>query len=141
MKFSLTIHGKPQGKDRPRFVRATGRTYTAKETLAAEERIRDAWREVGEPVVAGPLRVNVIASTPRPQGHYLKGGELSAEGRRHERPDNQKPDLDNVAKLCLDALNGNAFKDDVAVVTLYVHRVWALRGSPGMTIIDIEEAT
>jgi Holliday junction resolvase RusA-like endonuclease len=139
MQFTLLIPGKPQGKDRPRFVRATGRTYTPKETLAAEERIRDAWSRAGGPVVSGPLGVHITASTPRPKGHYLKGGELSAEGRRHPFPDNQKPDLDNVAKLCLDALNGAAFKDDVAVVQMYAHRFWSPPGYEGHTAIDVKE--
>jgi Holliday junction resolvase RusA-like endonuclease len=139
MQFTIVIPGKPQGKDRPRFVRATGRTYTSKETLLAEERIRDRWTGLGGPVMCGPLSVCITASTPRPKGHYLKGGELSAEGRRHPYPDNQKPDLDNVAKLCLDALNGVAFKDDVQVTHMHTYRFWSPPDYAGHTSIDIKE--
>jgi Holliday junction resolvase RusA-like endonuclease len=140
MDFTLVIPGKPQGKDRPRFVRATGRVYTPAETLRAEERIRVAWREVGGPVVSGPLSVFITASTPRPKGHCLTDGvSLSAEGRRHPCPDNQKPDLDNVLKLCLDALNGHAFKDDVQVVQMHAYRFWSPPDYAGHTAIDIKE--
>lgn len=140
MQFNLVIDGKPQGKDRPRFVRATGRTYTPATTQKAEERIQDAWREVGEPEVSGPLSVTVMGSTPRPKGHYLTdGSSLSAEGKRHPQPDNQKPDLDNVLKLCLDALNGHAFKDDVQVIQLHAYRFWSPPGYAGHTSIDIKE--
>jgi Holliday junction resolvase RusA-like endonuclease len=143
MQVTILIPGKAQGKDRPRFVRATGRVYTPAETLRAEERIRNAWSKAGGSVMVGPLSVFIVVSTPRPKGHYLKGGELSAEGRRRRFPDNQKPDLDNVAKLCLDALNGAAFKDDVQVTQMYVHRVWSSpgyeAGYEGHTSIDIKE--
>jgi Holliday junction resolvase RusA-like endonuclease len=140
MQFTLLIPGKPQGKDRPRFVRATGRTYTSAETLAAEDRIRRTWMKAGEPEVSGSLSVTVGVSTPRPKGHYLTDGvRLSAEGRRHIRPDNQKPDLDNVLKLCLDALNGCAFKDDVQVIQMYAYRFWSPPGYGGHTTIDIKE--
>ena len=37
----------------------------------------------------------------------------------------KKPDLDNVAKIILDALNGIAWKDDTQVVGLRVNRMWA----------------
>jgi Holliday junction resolvase RusA-like endonuclease len=139
MQCTILIPGKPQGKDRPRFVRATGRAYTPAETLRAEERIRSAWSEVGGPVMLGPLAVSIFADTPRPKGHYLKSGELSAEGRRHPYPDNQKPDLDNVAKLCLDALNGAAFKDDVQVIHMHTYRFWSAPGYEGHTAIEIKE--
>jgi Holliday junction resolvase RusA-like endonuclease len=141
MELSIVIPGKPQGKDRPRFVRATGRVYTPAETLRAEERIRAAWREAGGPVWGGPLSVFVTVSTPRPKGHYLKGGGLSAEGRRRRYPDNQKPDLDNVLKLCLDALNGHAFKDDVQVIQAHAYRFWSPPRYEGHTAIDLKEIT
>lgn len=143
MQFTLHIPGKPRGKDRPRFVRKTGRTYTPKETVVAEERIREIWREVGEPALSGPLRATMTAFTPRPASHYLTDGvSLSAEGRRHPFPDNQKPDLDNVLKLCLDALNGHAFKDDVQFIESHVYRFWTDVTSPnreGFVVIDIKE--
>jgi Holliday junction resolvase RusA-like endonuclease len=139
MAIDLLIPGRAKGKGRPRFVQATGRTYTPKETLAAEERIRHAWCKAGEPEVHGALSVTITVSTPRPQSHYLKSGGLSAEGRRRLYPDNQKPDLDNVAKLCLDALNGSAFRDDVQVTHMHAYRFWSPPGYEGHTAIEIKE--
>jgi Holliday junction resolvase RusA-like endonuclease len=131
-EFTLTVEGPPVGKDRPRFrvVAPKGKrpfvhVYTTKETEAAEEAFRTAWRESGSPVVEGAFNVVVEAHCARPATHYLKDGySLSAEGRRHRYPENRKPDLDNVLKLVLDALNGHAYKDDVAAVYATARRHW-----------------
>ena len=37
-----------------------------------------------------------------------------------------KPDVDNVAKIFLDAMNEVVFVDDKAVTTLLVKKVWAV---------------
>lgn len=129
--FGFTVEGPPVGKGRPRFSKR-GRfvkVYTPKETLAAEERIRVAWREAGSQTVEGAFQVVVEAFHGRPDGHYLTDGvSLSAEGRRHPFPENRKPDLDNVLKLVLDALNGHAYKDDVAAVKESCRRSWSRDG-------------
>ena len=39
----------------------------------------------------------------------------------------KKPDLDNVAKIVCDALNGVAYKDDAQVVKLTVHKRYSER--------------
>ncbi len=46
-----------------------------------------------------------------------------------------KPDLDNLVKLVLDALNGVAWTDDSQVVELHTSKVY---GQPGI-ILEIEE--
>lgn len=37
----------------------------------------------------------------------------------------KKPDLDNVAKIVCDALNGVAYKDDAQIVDLKVHKYFS----------------
>ena len=44
----------------------------------------------------------------------------------------KKPDLDNVAKAVLDALNGLAWLDDRQVVYLYTYKVYA--ENPGLIV-------
>ncbi|MDF2537449.1 MAG: Holliday junction resolvase [Herbinix sp.] len=48
----------------------------------------------------------------------------------------KKPDIDNIAKVILDALNGIAYKDDTQVVTLEVRKFY--KDTP-CVIVDIEE--
>lgn len=134
--FELIVQGAPHGKDRPRVrvIAAKGKKpfahiYTPKETEQAEQRVRDAWEAIGSPRVEGPFDIVVEAFHGRPDGHYLTDGvSLSAEGRRHPLPENRKPDLDNVLKLVLDALNGCAYRDDVAAVTAVARRRWSRDG-------------
>lgn len=41
---------------------------------------------------------------------------------RNGEPDLYKPDIDNVAKLVIDALNGTAFKDDSQITSLSLEK-------------------
>jgi Holliday junction resolvase RusA-like endonuclease len=121
------VDGPVRGKGRPRFVRATGRTYTPAETTSAEERVRQAWREAGAPDYGhNPIRLNVTVVLERPTGHRRTNGELSAAGLRSVYP-TKKPDLDNVLKLVADALNKCAYADDAQVVDADLSRRWATR--------------
>lgn len=122
-EFTLVIPGQPRGKGRPRH--GSGRTFTPRETVLAENDIRHAWQEAGEPRLPdGPVELAVTASVTRPDGHYLRDGSLSANGRRHLYPHRQKPDFDNFAKLIADSLNTRAWRDDVQIVSATIERVW-----------------
>lgn len=132
--FLLDVQGLVSGKGRPRFNTKTGRTYTPKETQTAEAAIQEEWIDAGRPRLEGPLTVNVTVYMARPGSHYRVNGELNAEGLRNPYP-TKKPDVDNVLKLALDALNGRAFHDDAQVVQATVKRLWASRGCPEGTVI------
>lgn len=98
------------GKQRPKF--GKGRAYTPKQTELMEARIRDAFiARYGDRFEAfdGPLRVCIFATR-----------ELAASNPKFwaGMQDRKRPDLDNVAKLVLDALNGTAYADDAQVFAL-----------------------
>lgn len=123
--YSFVVPGPPTGKGRPRFVRATGRAYTDKQTVLAENNILWAWREAGQGRINdGPVTVLVEAVFERPQSHRLRSGALSAVGARSSSP-TKKPDADNLLKAALDALNGHAWRDDAQVVNATVIKRWA----------------
>lgn len=128
MIVQFTVPGEQRGKERPRFVKATGRTYTPQRTLAQEARVREAWHQAGRPDLGtGPLRAVLVVALERPAGHFRVNGELSAAGRRAPYPV-RKPDVDNLLKGYLDALNGVAYRDDSQVVDALVRRVWCEPG-------------
>lgn len=138
--FNLVIEGHPQGKDRPRFrvIAGKGRrpfaqVYTTKKTQDAEKHVQAAWDAAARPYVEGPLTVDLVLYVARPKGHFTSKGTLSAEGLRHRFP-TVKPDVDNVLKLILDALNGRAYRDDVDVVAATMRRVWAADGHEMTTV-------
>jgi Holliday junction resolvase RusA-like endonuclease len=109
MTLTIRVPGTPQGKGRPRFTK-TGRVYTPAKTKAYENAIGWAARAVhkGDPI-SGPVIVRVIANMPVPAS-WPKAkrasalvGDVSHTG---------KPDIDNLMKAALDALNGIVWRDD-----------------------------
>lgn len=135
--IEIRVPGKPTGKGRPRFVRATGRTYTDAQTVSAEQRVQAAWNAAGQPRLPdGPLAFELTIVIARPQTHYKRDGSLSATGERSAWPV-RKPDCDNALKLTFDALNGCAYRDDVDIVHAWVVRRWAHPGEHEHTLIGL----
>lgn len=117
-KINLTINGRPQGKARPRFAR--GRTYTSQQTLDYEALILWTYRNKYNVDTMGtdaPLKMNIKAyfkvpkSETRPMKEYLRDKHYP-----------HKPDVDNIAKIVMDALNKIAYLDDNQVVSLNVEK-------------------
>jgi Holliday junction resolvase RusA-like endonuclease len=82
-----------------------------------------------------PVLMGVVAYRGRPSNHYRKSGALGAAGLRNPHPI-KRPDLYNIVKLVMDALNGVAFHDDAQVVKLNALSTWA--ASPGTLITIVE---
>lgn len=139
MTVHLRIPGEPRGKGRPRFVKATGRTYTDAQTMSAEQRVQGEWIAAGRPVIDGPVSMSVELVMRRPAAHLRLDGSLSALGSRSLWP-TKRPDIDNVWKLCADALNGLAYPDDALIVEASVLKRWAVRDECPCTIIVLEPA-
>lgn len=112
--LDLVIEMAPVAKGRPRFAR--GIAYTPKATKDAEKDIRDAVKSAyaGEPY-DGAVDVAVIFYIQRPKSKPRKKAEYPT-GR---------PDVDNYAKLVLDALNGIVWVDDRQVVNLSCFKRYA----------------
>ena len=88
----FVVPGEPRSKQRPRVTQRG--TFTPKETLEQERKVREAWDSLGEE----PFGYEVVI-------------EIDFYNRtRHRR------DIDNMGKLVLDALNKSAYADDYQVV-------------------------
>lgn len=108
MQVSFTVFGKVMGKPRPKVTLRGGKhAYTPKSYRGYEERIAKAYLEATEKRFKGPVwvRVDVYRALP-------KSRPKSVESEF----DVFKPDMDNILKACLDALNGVAYDDDNQVV-------------------------
>jgi Holliday junction resolvase RusA-like endonuclease len=112
------VPGEPRGKGRPRFNRQQGHTYTDSETKAYEQKIVAYYRKTfgsfkwpDNSFVA----VKVIAYYPIPKSATKAAKAAMQEGKTFP---SRKPDIDNVLKVVLDALNSVAYKDDARVVSI-----------------------
>ena len=119
--IDFIVPGEPQGKARPRVERNryTGAVHarTPDKTVAYEEFIR--WRcPKGEPLI-GQIILQIDAvygipkSTSKKQAEYMRKGLLFPM---------KKPDVDNIAKVVMDALNGVVYPDDKNIVELYLRK-------------------
>ena len=113
MSVTFDVWGKVRGKGRPRFTRG-GHAYTPKGTRDYERAIREAYENAPdsppEPF-SGPIDVTIVTSRQLPK---------STPKSVIREPDTHKPDVDNIAKVVLDALNGVAWHDDAQVTSLTV---------------------
>ena len=127
--LTITIPGKPMGKQRPRATRS-GRMYTPSQTVNAETFAKlCAVDQVGQPMLDGPLVVAMHAVFPIPVSWNKK--DKAAALRGDLRPTG-KPDLDNLGKLYADALNKIVWGDDAQIVSMALSKSYGTE--PGVTI-------
>lgn len=136
---TITINEEPKGKARPRFTKG-GHVYTPQATMDYEQEI--AWEykaKHGEFFDKGTAVKITIAA-------YYKIPNAANKTKRMQmlncviRPQ-KKPDVDNIAKIVLDALNGVAYHDDAQVVDLQVHKFYSIKSRITVIIESIEEET
>jgi Holliday junction resolvase RusA-like endonuclease len=139
MQIHFQVEGDPKGKGRPRFSRVGSFTkvYTDKQTLTYEAMIATfAKQAIGatEPLKT-PVSVFLYVRLPIPQSYPKKRKEACLNGS--EMPC-KKPDIDNIAKTYLDAMNGVIFVDDTQVIDLHVKKVYAEKA--GVDVMVMESA-
>lgn len=118
--YSIRVDTAPVAKARPRVTMRGGkaRAYTPKKSADYERLIASHWKHAptDKPVA---LRMEfgmpIPASWPKyRRAEALQGSLLPAK----------KPDIDNLVKAVLDALNGIAYDDDGQVVEVSARKVY-----------------
>jgi len=127
--FKLTIPYEPTPKARARtFLRGDKyMSFTPSKTVNAEQFIRTCLIEQGiKPIGKGkPVQLMLDFYLKRP-------GSLPKKITEPVR----RPDIDNLIKTCLDALNKFAFEDDSQIITLTANKYY---GNPPHIDITITE--
>lgn len=102
-----------EGQRRPHFTARGGHPHAYKDDRdrALERTIAAAYTEAGGELARRGVPVHLWVSTFKP---LPKRAAKSVESA----PDVTKPDVDNVVKLVMDALNGVAWEDDEQVTFL-----------------------
>jgi Holliday junction resolvase RusA-like endonuclease len=128
--IQFTVPGKAQGKARARtfYNPKMGKmmSVTPEQTVNYENLIKISYIqavEKGYKPTEKPVTVEIEAIYRKVKTNKMEEPML-------------KPDVDNIAKVVLDALNGLAYIDDKQVISLVVRKVW---GEPEELIVKIEE--
>ena len=139
MQIHFQVEGDPKGKGRPRFSRVGSFTkvYTDKQTLSYEAMIAFfAKQAMGvTDLLETPVSVFLYVRLPVPQSYSKKRREVCLGGT--EKPC-KKPDIDNIAKTYLDAMNGVIFVDDTQVVDLHVKKLYSDKAGVDVMVMEAE---
>lgn len=116
----FTIKGEPKGKGRPRFTK-NGHVYTPEETKKYENLVAWAYKSSKGEKHTSPVRVTIKAYFKPPK----KSKKVVEDMLNGKILPTKKPDVDNIAKIILDGLNGIAWEDDTQVVDVMVTKRYA----------------
>lgn len=133
MNKTFTVHAAPIGKGRPRVTRFG--TYTPEKTRLYERFVQKEYAAQCESYrfpSGAPLSLHIVAFCSIPTS-YSKKKRAALRGYPHTK----KPDIDNMAKAIMDALNGVAWEDDAGIAQLHVSKVYA-DGAP-YSVVSVSE--
>lgn len=128
----FSVEGEPSAQPRPRFNRRNGHVYTpTTPALAYKQAILLRFKALKQKPLAGPVSLDVLAVFPVPDSYLKK--QPGRFGQPHIVP----PDIDNVVKAVLDALNGWAWVDDKQIAELRIRKqyVETLEHAPHTRIV------
>lgn len=133
--YTFEVTGEIVGKARPRMNTYTGKAYTPTKTKNYEYLVKQSFllKYPNAEVLEGRASVSILALFQVPKSTSKKNSEKMLN---KQISPTKKPDIDNIAKTVLDALNKLAYKDDTQVVDLNIAKAYADRER---LIIKIEE--
>lgn len=124
MRYVFEVPGEVVGKERPRVNMYTGRVYTPNKTKDYEYLVQQYFKlkYPNYTMLIGRLKISIIA--------YLKIPKGTSKIKMQDMLENKisptkKPDIDNIAKSILDAMNGFVFKDDNQVAKISIEKRFA----------------
>ena len=135
MKYEFEVPGTIKGKGRPRVNSYTGMIYTPTTTKDYESLIEQYFilKYPKFKTIEGRLSVKITATFNIPKSTKKQDKEKMMQ---NEISPIKKPDIDNIVKIILDAMNKFAFKDDTQITKLNVEKIY---GEEEKIQIEIEE--
>ena len=125
MGFEFEVIGDIKGKARPRVNTYTCKAYTPENTKDYELLIKQYFKLKYPRYVPleNRVAVKIIAQFKIPKSATKKDKLLIEEGKLSPA---KKPDIDNIIKIVLDALNKMAFKYDNQITKIEVEKIYGL---------------
>jgi Holliday junction resolvase RusA-like endonuclease len=105
-----------------------------RKTLRTMARIQ--MREQKAEKLDGAISIEILYAFQRPQS--LRKKERSEIDSGKSMPKTTKPDIDNLTKAILDALNGIAWNDDAQVAQITAKKVWSKQDQIEVKIMQIK---
>lgn len=136
MTITVTIPGEPVGKGRPRFTKA-GTPYTPLKTRDYENKVAFLYKMAAKGRKFQrhiPVAVEIRAYYGIPQSDGKRQRERKLSGAIMPC---KKPDIDNVVKAVLDAINGIAYEDDAQVVMISASKAYSERPRVEISVSDV----
>lgn len=116
--MEIKVVGTIRGKARPRFNYWTKNVYTPNNTKKYEKLIKEQYKKADGVISQKDISIRIIANFKIPKSYTKKKIKEIEEGKL--RP--HKIDVDNIAKVVMDALNKVAYEDDRQIVNLEVSK-------------------
>lgn len=135
----FSVPGEPKGKGRPRFVKATGRAVTPKDTASYENLVKLEYASQ-----CGDFRFPDTAMLDMRIRAYYSIPKSASKVKRYDmlngliRP-TKKPDMDNVVKVIADSLNQLAYRDDTQIVDCQCRKFYSDRPRVDVVIAQVGE--
>ena len=124
MIYEFEIPSKIIGKGRPRLNSYTGKIYTPTRTKDYEELVEQYFlmKYPRYKTLEGRIKMDIIANFEIPKS--------TTKVAKAQMLDNiisptKKPDIDNIVKIILDAMNNVAFKDDTQITKISVEKKYS----------------
>lgn len=121
----FTVPGKPQPKERPRVTRQ-GYSFTPRRTREYEAKVVEAAKKSEllpqSPISETPLKMIIWCYMPIPKSWNTQKHQDAVRGKILPA---KRPDIDNLGKICMDALNGVAYVDDAQIVQLVINKTYS----------------
>ena len=135
MKYEFEVPGAIKGKGRPRVNSYTGTVYTPTTTKDYEYLVEQYFllKYPKFKQLEGRLAVSIIATFDIPKSTKKQERENMLE---NQISPTKKPDIDNIVKIILDAMNNFAFKDDTQITKLNVEKKY---GEEEKIFVSIEQ--
>jgi Holliday junction resolvase RusA-like endonuclease len=115
----VVVEGTIKGKARPRVFGK--HAITPEDTVTYENWVKICYQQQDGKYNDGPVKAVINVYHKIPKSFTKKRLKVIREGLDFPQ---KKPDVDNIAKIVLDSLNGIAYKDDSQVIELAIIKRW-----------------
>ena len=138
MATEFIVMGTPVAKGRPRFARRGKwvQAYTPDKTVQYENLVKLSYAQYDGIKLIGAIRAEIQAYFPIPKSASKKKQALMLENKEKYV---KKPDVENIVKGILDALNGIAYDDDSQITELLVTKAYSDKPRAEVKLIGLDE--